>query len=105
MRVNIYAEEMTNRVELVTKGKFTGIRFYLYLPTTVVDNTTPEPYNIKGPFLHGPDDDDSGAVTFWGKKQLRECLEKALELLDQEPKALELLNQADREVPYLDTRK
>jgi hypothetical protein len=41
MRVNIYAEEMTDRVELVTKqtaeGSFTGIRFYLELPVTMSD--------------------------------------------------------------------
>jgi hypothetical protein len=36
MRVNIYAEELTERVEIVTKDidgvMFTGLRFYLELP-------------------------------------------------------------------------
>jgi len=35
MRVNVYAEEQTLRVELVEKRGFTGIRFYLELPVTV----------------------------------------------------------------------
>jgi len=36
MRVNIYAEEMTDRLEIIQKsteaGNFTGLRFYLELP-------------------------------------------------------------------------
>ena len=39
MRVNIYAEEMTDRLEIITKttadGIFTGVRFYLELPCTI----------------------------------------------------------------------
>jgi hypothetical protein len=81
MRVNIYAEEMTDRLELVKKttpdGEFTGLRFYLELPVTVGDHT------YQGPFLHHPGDDDSAAVTFWGKRDLRDVLKKALRLLDQ----------------------
>lgn len=81
MRVNIYAEEMTDRVELITKevgGKqFTAVRFYLELPCTV----NGEQY--KGPFIHKPGDDDSSAVTFWGKRDLRPMLRKALEVLDE----------------------
>ena len=82
MRVNIYAEEMTNRIEIVEKEiegqKFTGVRFYLYLPVTY-DNK-----QISGPFLHRKDDDDSSAITFWGKRSLREILRRALDLLDKE---------------------
>jgi hypothetical protein len=37
---------------------------------------------VAGPFLHGPGDDDSSAVTFWGKSDLREVLRLALRLLD-----------------------
>lgn len=81
MRVNIYAEEMTQRVEIIEKenkeGKFTGLRFYLELPATVAGQ------QVKGPFIHGPGDDDSSAVTFWGKQDLREVLKKALDLLDK----------------------
>lgn len=96
MRVNIYAEEMTNRVELVEKttqdGTFTGIRFYLELPVTfkgVMTSHDEEPYhrligagNIQGPFIHRPGDDDSAAVTFWGKKALKKALKRALGLLE-----------------------
>ena len=85
MRVNIYAEEMTQRVEIVEKttadGTFTGLRFYLELPVTVPH---PRGGNIqhRGPFMHRPGDDDSSAVTFWGKHDLRVVLKKALEELD-----------------------
>ncbi len=83
MRVNIYAEEMTSRVELITKTseqgeEFTGVRFYLELPVTL-----PSGENVRGPFVHHKDDDDAGAVTFWGKHELRIALIKAIELLDK----------------------
>jgi len=81
MRVNIYAEEMTNRIEIVTKTidghKFTALRFYLELPATVNGQ------NYQGPFLHRPGDDDSAAVTFWGKQDMRHMLRKALAMLDE----------------------
>lgn len=91
MRVNVYAEEMTDRVELVKKttpdGEFTGIRFYLELPCTAGTTKNAagedEHVHLRGPFLHHPGDDDSAAVTFWGKQQLRVALQKALALLDQ----------------------
>ena len=90
MRVNVYAEEMTERVEIISKvvdgHTFTGIRFYLELPVTTpiqdghgntIGNTV-----HKGPFMHKAGDDDSSAVTFWGKSDLRVMLNKALYLLD-----------------------
>lgn len=81
MRVNIYAEELTERVELISKtndeGSFTGVRFYLELPATV------DGVQHKAPFMHREGDDDSSAVTFWGKKDLHQLLRKALELLDE----------------------
>lgn len=93
MRVNIYAEEMTDRVEIVSKSAdghmFTGLRFYLYLPVTktVIDDTHVGPQRrtiqVQGPFLHREGDDDSSAVTFWGKRDLREVLRKALSMLDE----------------------
>lgn len=39
--------------------------------------------NVSGPFIHRPGDDDSAAVTFWGKKDLRKLLLKAITILDQ----------------------
>jgi len=66
MRVNVYAEELTDRFEIVTKEidgtMFTGVRIYLELPATVVGKS------YKGPFIHRPGDDDSSAVTFWSTK-------------------------------------
>ena len=91
MRVNVYAEEMTDRVEIVEKEGFTGVRFYLELPVTRNVRIHPvghtgiihEVEQVRGPFMHGPSDDDSAAVTFWGKHQLRESLQLALRLLDE----------------------
>lgn len=89
MRVNVYAEEMTDRIEIITKEidgqKFTGLRFYLELPVTVPiqDNGKHIGYTQhQGPFMHRPGDDDSSAVTFWGKRDLRVELRKALKMLD-----------------------
>jgi hypothetical protein len=80
MRVNIYAEEMTDRIEIIGKEidghTFTGLRFYLELPATV------DGKQYQAPFMHRPGDDDSAAVTFWGKRDLREVLRKALAMLD-----------------------
>lgn len=80
MRVNVYAEEMTDRVEIISKEidghVFTGLRLYLELPATVNGE------QHRGPFLHRPGDDDSSAVTFWGKRDLRAVLRKMLAMLD-----------------------
>jgi len=86
MRVNIYAEEITDRVEFVTKtinGRdFVGVRFYLYLPVTVADSKVGGPDQVQGPFMHGEGDDDSSAVTFWGKRRLKEALKHAVKMLE-----------------------
>ena len=83
MRINVYAEEITENVELVKKttvdGEFTGLRFYLYLPVT-----QPNGSQSQGPFIHRPGDDDSSAITFWGKKSLRNTLQRAILLLDND---------------------
>lgn len=98
MRVNVYAEEMTSRVEIVEKNGFTGLRVYLELPVTIPGCVSPgeayaagygdgaakyvsqeavhrnEVQQVKGPFLHHEGDDDSSAVTFWGKRDMREVV-------------------------------
>ncbi len=125
MRVNVYAEEMTDRIEVISKEiegqKFTGLRIYLELPVTALtcnacgaieptttikrlmsDHAAPvpmasleacrdtpdgvhrfRPRQISGPFQHGPGDDDSSAVTFWGKQGLRHLLMLALAMLNE----------------------
>ena len=54
MRVNIYGEELTDRIELVKKAvnqeTFVGVRFYL--------KSHPDLH-------HSIDDNDESAVTFW----------------------------------------
>jgi len=81
MRVNVYAEEMTDRIEIISKEidghKFTGLRLYLYMPVTLPDGT-----QAKGPFIHRPGDDDSSAITIWGKRDLRRVLSKMLSSLE-----------------------
>jgi hypothetical protein len=81
MRVNIYAEDMTDRLSITSKEfdghVYTGLRFWLELPATVSGK------QYQGPFMHKPGDDDSSAVTFWGKRDLREVLKKALDMLDE----------------------
>jgi len=81
MRVNVYAEEMTDRIQIISKEiegqQFTGLRLYLELPATVNGQ------QYQGPFMHHPGDDDSSAVTFWGKRDLRVVLRKMLDQLDQ----------------------
>jgi len=57
MRLNLYAEELTDEVELVKKvvdsgQTFYGIRFFLQSPDVLHYNS---------------DDDDRSAVTFWVK--------------------------------------
>ncbi len=79
MRVNVYAEEITRRVEMVRKTvdgiEFTGLRLYLYLPVSTPGG------NIAGPFKHSADDDDSAAITFWGKDAMATVLTRMLGLL------------------------
>jgi hypothetical protein len=72
MRVNVYAEEMTLKTEIISKkiGRrtFTGVRFFLKSPKSL---------------HHGKKDNDSSAVTFWGKQDLRKVVMKALRALDK----------------------
>ena len=103
MRVNVYAEEMTNRIEIISKEiegqQFTGLRFYLELPASFIQepitsgsgvyaerpatmNDTSQAKHYQAPFIHQPGDDDSSAVTFWGKRDLRAVLKQALTMLD-----------------------
>jgi hypothetical protein len=72
---------MTNRVEIIAKEidgrKVTGLRLYTYLPVTL-----PTGKQARGAFLHRGGDDDSSAITFWGTRDLRGVLRKALAMLD-----------------------
>jgi hypothetical protein len=81
MRVNVYAEEITDKVELIHKTveghDFTAVRFYLELPVTVGGA------QYQGPFIHRPGDDDSAAVTFWGKVSAYHQFKKAIKLIEE----------------------
>ena len=98
MRVNVYAEELTDCVEIITKEndghRFMGLRFYLALPVSYIkDGSCPmgrpasrqdveQADHYQAHFIHRPGDDDSSGVTFWGKRDLREVLRKALAMLE-----------------------
>lgn len=98
MRVNVYAEEMTARIQIISKEiegqTFTGLRIYLELPASyhespegdlqpVSINDKHQAQHWRGPFIHHPGDDDTSAVTFWGKQDLRNVLWKAIRRLDE----------------------
>lgn len=69
--------------------KFTALRFYLELPASFTNGRPATiddkelAWQFQAPFIHRPGDDDSSAVTFWGKRDLRVMLRKALEELDK----------------------
>jgi hypothetical protein len=42
-----------------------------------------KPAQIAGPFMHNPGDDDTAAITFWGKRDLRTVLRQMLNKLDE----------------------
>ncbi len=71
MRINIYNEELTERVEFERKeaktgAEFYGLYFYLHSPEQLHNN---------------PNDDDSSAVIFWSdsREKLLALLSKATE--------------------------
>jgi len=102
MRVNVYAEEMTDRIQIISKEidgqQFTGLRLYLELPVSQFKYSPGTPvtaqtnsahfadpngiHQVRGAFIHHSGDDDSSAVTFWGKRDLRDVLRKMLAELD-----------------------
>jgi len=55
VRINVYSQELTKEVELVSKKADTGIRYYgvrMYLASPDI-------------LHHTEDDDDRSAITFW----------------------------------------
>jgi len=98
MRVNVYAEELTDRIkikeETIGSQLFTGVRFYLELPASFIDGQpatmedTVQATQMQAPFIHRPRDDDSAAVTFWATdpERLRALLQNALAELDDHQK-------------------
>lgn len=105
MRVNVYAEELPSPEDISIISKeieghtYTGLRIPLYLPVTLPDGT-----QVKGKFMHYPDDDDSSAITIWGKKDLKAILIEALTKLDIHNKAKEIAKE-NRHDLSLDIRR
>jgi hypothetical protein len=62
MRINIYSQELTKEIAIVSKVADTGVRMYLASPDIL---------------HHTKDDDDRSAITFWipsAKKMSKEDL-------------------------------
>lgn len=78
MRVNVYGEELTSRIEVVTKEAdgytFYGLRFWIKFPNSDW-------------WVHrkvdGENDDDSSAVTFWAddRHTLLDILQQGMDQL------------------------
>ncbi len=61
MRVNVYSQELTTEVGLVTKDSNTGVK---YSAVQFVLHSSPLLH-------HPPQDDDRSAVTFWLPKSIK----------------------------------
>jgi hypothetical protein len=82
MRLNIYSQELTPEIELVSKTADTGITYYgvrMYLASPDI-------------LHHTPDDDDRSAITFWipnnktfNKEQLASVFEQMADLAAEAP--------------------
>lgn len=77
MRINIYEEELTDEVDIVsTTASNTGITYY---GTRFYLKSAPELH-------HTPEDDDRSAVTFWfGDRELCDTFAKRCARLLQSP--------------------
>jgi len=71
MRINVYSQELTNEVLMLSKESNTGI---VYHAAQLILHSSPMLH-------HPPADDDRSAVTFWlpKSKELREEMAKAFE--------------------------
>jgi hypothetical protein len=80
MGVNVYAEDITDRIVILSKesegGTLTGVRVYLSMPGPNDGD------RLQGPFTYHREDPDSSAVTFWGTRDLRPVLRQLLAMLD-----------------------
>ena len=81
--VNIYAEDLTDRIEVLSKDiegvSYTGLVLYLE-PPTVIKSGHYAGQNLPGSCLYR----DSGpyTLTVWGKRDLRDLLDKMKDALD-----------------------
>lgn len=73
MRINVYSQELTNEVKLISKGSNTGIDYHA---VQMMLHSSPMLH-------HPPQDDDRSAVTFWlpKSKDRREELAQSFEAM------------------------
>jgi hypothetical protein len=86
MRLNVYSQELTREVELVSKTADTGITYYgvrIYLASPDI-------------LHHTPEDDDRSAITFWipnnrtfNREQLASVFEQMADLAAEAPEPQE----------------
>jgi hypothetical protein len=81
MRLNVYSDELTDRVEVVNKttsaGDFIGVRLFIETPITL-KNQHGMKQVVRGPSEPVDGDDDSSAVTLWARTASPEVLLRAL---------------------------
>jgi hypothetical protein len=81
MRINVYSQELTDEVQLITKES----------NTTVPYSAVQFMLHSSDKLHHPPKDDDRSAVTFWlpkshaRRQSLKEAFIKAANLIDQAP--------------------
>lgn len=79
MRLNVYSDELTSRMEIVERetqaGKFIGIRIFIETPVTIKNEHGMKAI-FRGPFEKEDGDDDSSAVTFWARAEAPDLLLK-----------------------------
>lgn len=67
MRINVYSQELTSEVKVITKESNTGV---VYTAAQLVLHSSPMLH-------HPPEDDDRSAVTFWLPTSEHRCEEMA----------------------------
>lgn len=75
MRINVYSQELTDEVHLISKGSNTGVEYHA---VQLMLHSSPMLH-------HPPADDDRSAVTIWLPKsgRRRELLAQSLERMAQ----------------------
>lgn len=82
MRINIYSQELTDEVVLISKGSNTGVDYHA---VQFILHSSPMLH-------HRPQDDDRSAVTFWlpksdeRREQLAQTFERAADWVRSAPK-------------------
>lgn len=81
MRINVYSQELTSEVQMISKGSNTGITYHA---VQFMLHSSPMLH-------HPPEDDDRSAVTFWlpksahRREELAQAFEQMAKLVREAP--------------------